>query len=150
MSDIALVWTETAGDVAVKAGDLVVDDGLQTAILLSLYLDRQAGTGDTLPSSSPDRRGWWADQFAPDDGDLIGSRLWLLERSKRTPAVLTAARTYALEALQWLLDDGVASTLDVVAEWYAGPAVSGLALTVVITKPGQAASSRFGIVWQGV
>ena len=41
--------------------------------------------------------------------------LWLLAREKRTPAVLARAELYVREALQWLVDDGVASAIAVAA-----------------------------------
>ena len=60
----------------------------------------------------------------------MGSRLWLLERSKETDDVLARAREYAIEALTWLLEDGVARSLDVTASWVRRGV---LGLVVVIT-----------------
>jgi phage gp46-like protein len=51
------------------------------------------------------------------ENDHTGSRLWLLDRSKRTPDVLDRAVTYGREALQWLLDDRVCERFDFVAEF---------------------------------
>lgn len=144
--DIALIPTGFAGEPAVIANDLAQDDGLETAVQLSLFLDARAGAGDVLPSPDPYRRGWWADQFEVDRVS-IGSRLWLLERSKRTPAVLAAAREYALEALRWLIEDGVASAVEVATSWFQD---NGLAFEITISRPGDTAASRFGYVWQGV
>lgn len=149
--DIALV----DGQPVVVGNDLLLDDGLKTAVQLSLFCDARAGEGDVLPSADPYRRGWWADQFEPDRVSF-GSRLWLLERAKLTRAVLDAARSYALEALQWLLDDAVAESVDVVTEWYSGVSDAGqhtdngIAFSITITRPGDVAASRFGYVWQGV
>lgn len=141
----------SAGDIALIAGaptitqnDLTLDPTLETAIQISLFCDARAAAGDVLPTSDTYRRGWWADQF--EAGEVsVGSRLWLLERSKRTADVLAAARAYVLEALQWLLTDGVASSLAVGAEWYQD---NGIAFDITITKPGDAADSRFGYVWK--
>lgn len=138
--DIALI----NGAVMVERNDLALDDTLETAIQISLFCDARAGAGDVLPSSDTYRRGWWADQF--EAGQVsVGSRLWLLERSKRTPEVLAAAQAYASEALQWLVSDGVASSVTVDVEWYED---DGFALAIVIFKPGDIAGSRFGYVWQ--
>lgn len=134
MSDIGLTWDvmEATGDVAVAANDLVRDDGLQTAVLLSLFTDRRAEQGDQLPDGETDRRGWWADAVPVVDGDRHGSRLWLLARAKQTSATLERAERYAREALAWLLEDQVAERVDVLAEF----ARSGmLALTVTIYRP---------------
>lgn len=115
--DIALVWSNAAGaaDAGIVANDLARDDGLQTAVLLSLFTDRAAEEGDVLPDEETDRRGWWGDEFADDAGDRIGSRLWLLARSKRTDDVLARAEEYARESLQWLIDDKVAERIEVTA-----------------------------------
>ena len=121
MSDIRTVMTPSHDpadpprfDWVIKDHDLASDDGLKTAIILSLFTDRRALEDDPLPDGSDDRRGWWADAFA---GDQIGSRIWLLEREKDTREVVNRARDYAEEALQWLIEDGIAQRIEVMAGW---------------------------------
>lgn len=154
MSDIA---TQLVSDVsafrfdwALGAPGLATDDGLQTAVVISLFTDRRADAAD-LPSGSSgaDQRGWWGDSFAEVEGDRIGSRLWLLAREKQTPATLLKARDYAKEALQWLIDDGIAREVLVQAEWVAGR--NGvLALTVQIARAGQPVNKyQFEAFWKG-
>jgi phage gp46-like protein len=141
----AIDVTNLRSDWAMAQPQLETDDGLQTAIILSLFSDRLAGDEDTLPDGGTDRRGWWGDSFADQAGDRIGSRLWLLEREKQTPAVLQRARDYARESLQWLLVDGVARSVEVDAEY---PQLGMLALTVTITRAqGGAARFRFDNIW---
>ena len=80
-------------------------------------------------------------------GDLIGSRLWLLARSKQLPQVLRAAELYASEALQWLVDDGVASAVDVQAEVVRDGL---LGLQVSITRSAAPVQRyRFEAFWKG-
>lgn len=110
MSDLALQWQDGRADLVFADGDLVTDDSLLTAVLISLGTDRLAAPADTIPDGSDDRRGWWADYL---DSSLIGSRFWLLARSKNTPETLAAARDYDIEALQWLIDDGAWSAVEV-------------------------------------
>lgn len=147
--DIALVWDQSkyAADFVVAANDLQTDGGLRTAILLSLFTDRRAELTDVLPTGETDRRGWWADEFADVPGDLFGSRLWLLSRSKRTNDVLDRAQTYATEALQWLIEDKVATAVSVIASFPAE--YFGINLVVKLTRPGSkdAAVYRFGRAW---
>lgn len=114
MSDVALIWSNVSlsAQFAIEANDLQTDGGLETAILISLFTDRRAEDGDVLPEGETDRKGWWADEFAPVDGDKIGSRLWLLKRSKQTPQVLSRADEYAHESLQWLLEDRVCDRIE--------------------------------------
>ena len=127
-------------DCGMEAGDLVAEGSLRTAVILSLFLDRRANDDDILPNDSDDRRGWWADTVAPMtdygigggsvSGDRIGSRLWLLSREKQLAGVLERARHYAEEALTWLVEDGVATAVQVTA---TNPRQGWLVLEVTVT-----------------
>ena len=146
VNDLALLPPaplDVAGpDCGMEAGDLVAENTLRTAVILSLFLDRRANDDDILPNGSDDRRGWWADTVAPmtdygigggsASGDRIGSRLWLLSREKQLAGVLERARHYAEEALAWLVEDGVATAVSVTA---SSPRSGWLALEVTITLP---------------
>lgn len=89
-----------------------IDDDLARSIIISLFSWHRAGKDDALPGIS--REGWWADTFS--DNDQIGSKLWLLSREKLTPEVLRRAKTYAEDALMWMVDDRVASRVEVTVE----------------------------------
>ncbi len=116
MSDISTVWAgpmQASGDWQIAAPDLLSGNDLQTAVLISLFSDRVAQPDDVIPDGTADPRGWWAD----DPQYPIGSRLWLLSRSKQTSETLAAAQDYIVEALQWLIDDGVVAAVDVLVQW---------------------------------
>ena len=144
VNDLALLPPaplDVAGpDCGMEAGDLVAEGSLRTAVILSLFLDRRADDDDVLPNGSNDRRGWWADTVAPmteygiggglASGDHIGSRLWLLSREKQLAGVLERARHYAEEALTWLVEDGVATAVQVTA---TNPRQGWLVLEVTVT-----------------
>lgn len=88
-------------------GDLLGDEGLTTAVTVSLFTDRVARPDDPLPAAMPgreaDRRGWWGDLLELDGRvNPIGSRLWLLNREKELQEVVNRAREYAEESLAWL------------------------------------------------
>ncbi len=89
---------------------------LVRAVIISLFTWRRANTDDTLPDTSGNLMGWWGDTFATVANDRIGSRLWLLIRAKLTDETVSLAKTYAQEALEWLVQDGVAARVDVEAE----------------------------------
>ncbi len=147
MSDLALRWssTEFAADLAVEANDLVRDDGLETAVLLSLFTDRRADDGDPLPDAQTDRRGWWGDDVPPIEGDRIGSRLWLLSREKESQGTLSRVEEYSREALRWLIDDLVVERVDVRAEI---PRRGMLGLSVTIYRPqADPVTYRFNKAW---
>ncbi len=136
MSDIKTTFIdwEQGADFSLDGLGLTEDDGLETAVIISLFTDRRANADDSIPDGSSDRRGWWADEFATINNDLIGSRLWLLSREKQVPAVLVKAQAYAQEALQWLVEDGVAESVAVVA---SNPRSGVLGLQVAISRPQQ-------------
>lgn len=117
MSDIRTVLIDPVkgADYALDALGLIEDNGLDTAVILSLFTDRRAAVDDVLPGDSTDRRGWWADAYATIPGDKFGSRLWLLSREKQLSAALVRAKEYAEESLQWLIADGVAKSVHATA-----------------------------------
>lgn len=114
MPDIMLSINSTGSlsDVTVDRGDLQLDAGLQTAVVVSLFCDARADDTDVLPDGQTDKRGFWGDL----PGARVGSKLWLLNREKMLPSVAERARKYAAEALQWMIDDGIALRVDVTAE----------------------------------
>jgi phage gp46-like protein len=119
---------------------------LVRAVLVSLFTWRRALPDDDLPGA--DRMGWWGDTWPTVRGDRIGSRLWLLSRSKLMNATPGLAVEYAREALQWLIDDGVAEAVNVEAERQG---LDRLALGVVINRgAGDRVDIRFADVWATV
>jgi phage gp46-like protein len=147
MSTIAIAWDNTTGrgDWARDPdGNLALAGDLEAAIWVSLFTDRRTKPDDVLTDGTDDRRGWWADTYAEKP---IGSRLWLLDRSKRLPETLRRAEEYTREALAWLIEDGVAARVDVTAEW-AGPTFMVIR-PVVIHRDGRRTDLRFEWAWQG-
>lgn len=147
MADIAITWDTTnfRGDWTIGAGDLGVDPGgIESAVLVSLFTDRVASDDYTPPPGEPfDRRGWWGDTYEPSP---IGSRLWQLNRSKKTDnnGLLLKARDYAREALQWLVDGGIAASVNV-ETWWLQP--TALALRVTLVEPKVPGKNTFSFVW---
>lgn len=147
LADLALTWSNTTGDADLSLidSDLASDRGLATAVALSLFTDRRAETDDTPPSGDArDRRGWWADQFAAVESDRIGSRLWLLDRSKRSNETVLRAQEYVREALAWMLEDRVVENIDVTVE------TTGARITIAVglKRPGRdPVSFRFAHSW---
>ncbi|WP_413676439.1 phage GP46 family protein [Pantoea dispersa] len=102
-------------------------DPLTRAVVISLFTWRKAGKDD-VPE---EKNGWWGDTFPTVQNDRIGSRLYLLKRSKLTNQTPLKARAYITEALQWLTDDGVAARVDVTA---LRPGINTLSASTVIQK----------------
>jgi phage gp46-like protein len=88
---------------------------LENAVTISLFTDARAAADDEIPGGDTDRRGHWADMWL-DEGESLGSRLWLLKREKVTQAVINKARDYCMEALEWLVDADHLQAVNVTAE----------------------------------
>lgn len=73
MTDISLRFPEVidAADFVLSGGVLSIDDGLRTAIIISLFTDARAADDDVLPQLGGDRRGWWGDAEPDVEGDQI-------------------------------------------------------------------------------
>ncbi len=145
--DLAFVAQGEAGiaDLALESGDFKADNGLETAVLVSLFTDRFVPFAD-LPENVEDPRGWWADALSDVAGDRIGSRLWLVfDRGKLDVNAQNDAKDYAEEALAWLVDVGLASR--VIVETSVATGVQ-LTISVRIFRP-TGDSIPFKYIWDG-
>ena len=149
--DIRLYWNNTdgIGDWLFAEGDVQTGQDLATACLVSLFTDKLA-TPDFVPTDGTlDRRGWWAD---PYNDQPLGSNLWQLERAKKTRDTLATARRYAQDALQWIVDDGVAESISVDTGWMkAEYGATCLGIKVILVEPsGDLRRFTFGWAWRDI
>ena len=86
-------------DIRVDGYELLRDPGFETAVLISLFTDARADDTDTLPDTYEDRRGYFGSIL---EDSPIGSKLWLLGRSKIDNTTLQLAEQYIIDALQWM------------------------------------------------
>lgn len=119
--------------VRTPEGGLDASDPLGGAVIASLFTDLTADPADMTPDLGNDRRGWWADagRFGID---RMGSLIWLEHRNKLTDPVRRRVEEKAAAALDWLIDDGIASEVEVVAS-FPRELRDGLLLEVVVTQP---------------
>lgn len=83
-------------------------DPLTRSVVISLFTWRRADPDDQADVPM----GWWGDTWPAVQNDRIGSKLWLYQRSKLTNQLVNNIRTCIRDALQWMLDDGVVSRID--------------------------------------
>lgn len=120
--DVKVTPSDDGGSIEFVSGQPVMDQGLATAVYLSLY---------TTP-------GWWADQG-------VGCNLEALESRPLTNQTRLDAEEAARAGLAWLVEQGIASEVVVSAEIVA-PSV--LALTVRVLEPdGTVEDFRYRINW---
>ena len=146
MADAAMVMTENGGELVLSGFDLARDDGLETAVIISLFTDRRASP-EQIPVELPqdDLRGYWGDISNATPSDQTGSLLWLLAREKQLPQVLGRAQQYCREALAWMVEDLVATRVEVTAEFVAQ---GWMLILIDIYRPtGSPVRYRFNYEW---
>jgi phage gp46-like protein len=146
MADAAMVMTENGGQLVLSGFDLARDEGLETAVIISLFTDRRA-SAEQLHVELPqdDLRGYWGDIGNATPSDQTGSLLWLLAREKQLPQILGRAQQYCREALAWMVEDLVATRVEVTAEFVAQ---GWMLILVDIFRPtGSPVRYRFNYEW---
>lgn len=121
-------------DVTIENGDLKMGDSLATAVVMSLFCDARSVTNAT--------GGWWGDALA---NYQYGSQLWTLRGRKLTSENLALIKKYAENALQWIISDGVASSVSVSV---VREGIDRVSLAVTIQRPGGMSKSyKFYKIW---
>lgn len=115
MTDITLSLTNNQFDWLITNNDLVWsnDNGIQTAVLISLFTDRVAPIDYKFDPFEYDPRGVWSDTY---NDYIVGSLLWTLTKravitSKQT--LLAQAQQMCLNALQWMVKENLIYNLSV-------------------------------------
>jgi len=125
----AVSWTDENGNSVVDengqpldtsftaGGVLAAGEDLFTAALISIFTDAAAGPDDKLPvGEEDDPRGWWA--------GAIGSKIWLRLRLRADDLTRAMIENDMGVALQWMLDDGVVTKIEISTEWARPGALS--------------------------
>lgn len=143
---IKLAFQPTLGrcDLVRHDGNLETDEGLETAVLISLFTDARVDEPELRGGSEIDPRGWWGDAYARAPGDGLGSKLWALARKGVSAETRRLAEDFSREALAWLLADGLAKSITAVAlPWRR----DGIALRIAIERPRRLAP-RWERTWE--
>ena len=90
-------------------------DSLSRAVVISLFTWRRADDNDDYDQELG-KKGWWGDSYPQVIRDKIGSKLWMLLRQKITDETIARAEEYSKQALEWLIDDGVVTSITVTVE----------------------------------
>jgi len=134
MVDVALIWKNGKADLLLQDDGLVAGNDLITAITVALFSDGRANIEDV--DAGEDLRGWWSRE--------IGSLLWLLDRKKITKENIALAVNFAKSALQFLIDTGIASNVDVQGSRLN---LTGIKLDIKVIR---AANSKYDYLWDAI
>ena len=99
-------------DIPVENGDFVLVDGVETAIGVSLFTDARTDAANV--SEAFKRRGFSGNLLTLAEGFELGGELWTLEQARLDQNTLNAAQDIVKRALQYMINDGIADTIDVV------------------------------------
>ena len=132
-------------------GQLELEDGFRSQVILSVLTDRLAEDSDDVPQSDhpafPERRGYWGDFLSPLGlDDRYGSRLWLLEGHALNDETRARARSYVLESLAWLESEGIG----VVTVETRVPSRGVLEIFITITDATTRLDRRYAIQWEAM
>lgn len=125
--------------------NLETDEGLESAVTISLFSDARAAEDDDVPAEG-DKRGWWGSSYLTPEGRELGSKVWQLLRAKASKANVNRATLIIQDALQWMIDTKVASVITATLEPIAGRA-DILSLRITIQRPGKLAP-RWDHFWE--
>lgn len=120
------------------AGDFLLADGLEGAIITSLFSDRRAREDEVADPMK--RRGWIGDMVSEEPGDRFGSGLWLYEQHRMTAETATGLRVEAEQALDWMATEQLIQSAS--ARVTADPANRRYYLHVDLYEPGGGGTTR--------
>lgn len=145
MSDLAL-YRRNDGcydlDFDASRGDLSTTEGLENAVVISLGTnarERKLGRNANL---KPCVGGWWGD--ALDELGTLGGYLYEAFSGKLAPATSKQIETLVKEALQWMVDDGIASSIECVATAMGKTTI----LEIVLKKPDGDKAFMYELNWR--
>lgn len=144
MNDVGLFLKKngTVFDIGLDQADLKADNGLETALAISVFTDARVND-DQLPYGTTKKRGWWGDMFPDHPGDKIGSRMWTINPAKITNETRNLAVDYCRESTRWLIEDGIASVINFSSEYNEN---KHLKIYIEVVKP-DGTSPKYEVLW---
>lgn len=109
MADLSLYRRSDGNfDLAFDGVDLLTGKSLESIVVLSLGSDGRVASGSFKNELQDD--GWWGESTF--EGDRWGSLLHTLFKKKNDPNVVLLARQYVSDCLKWIVEDGIADSVD--------------------------------------
>ena len=129
-------------DLAFVDGDLQLGKSLESAALVSVGSFGRGAEKAFKKDLQDD--GWWAEPTI--EGDVWGCLVHTLTQVSKRPNRELLAVQYVKDSLRWLVDDGVADSVDAAADVTS----EYLVITVHIEKGGEREDYRYEILWNEV
>lgn len=129
-------------DLIIGEGDFVFTEGLDTTVITSILSDARAS--DTDVGQARYRGGWLPNVEFQRANSQLGSLLWLMEQRRRTTESLNLAVDLTEKALVWLVEDGIARSVQVFGSFQG----EGAILDITITSFSGETDSVFVPLWR--
>lgn len=113
MQDVLLKYDPNLGvyDLQLDGADFASVDGMETAIVTSLFTDARAPE-NRVPTAQR-RRGWIGNILTIGQRRELGSLLWTLDQARITQNTMNNARVDAQACFNWMVEDGAARSINV-------------------------------------
>jgi phage gp46-like protein len=125
------------------SGQLAMDDGLESAIILALYTNARNPDDRTRDRMGAMAQGYWGNALSPEVPEM-GSLFYSFAREPRTEATRERYRREAEQRLSVLVDDGVAQSITVEAEFWQE---EGIALKIRTVGP-TGDARQYDFIWR--
>lgn len=126
MTDVALRETNDGGEITVENGLVLMSEGLETAVFLSLF----GGNDDDAGDAASVRAQWWGNLDESEATRTYRSETqYLLKALPAVPSNLRRVEQAAARDLAWMLTADVAKSIDVAASI---PSLNRIRLAVLI------------------
>lgn len=138
MTDVLLRQADDGGEITLQGGLLLLSDGIETAVYLSLFGGNEDDPGDV---DGPLQ--WWGNLLEAEPERAYRSETqYLLKSLPAIPANLRRIEQAAARDLQWMLDTDNAQSITVEATI---PALNRVQINLtIITAAGQSIELSFG------
>ena len=123
--DLKITIGDNGGDIEVRGGQITMDAGLLTAVVVSLYTEA----------------GFWGNLIAKRDSERIGQGYVEASAEPITADMLSACESAAQDSLSWLVSEGLAESVQVSV---SNPRADSISTRIIIKKP-----SGDSVVWEG-
>ena len=100
-------------DIAFENGNIKGVDGLESAILVSLFTDARASSGDVR---DPLMRRGWLGNILNEDNRQLGSTLWLADQARADQNTANFLKREVKNCLNWMLEDGIIKYMSIATE----------------------------------
>ena len=124
-----------------SGNDLAEVQGIETSLIVSLFTNARASSGN-VPESFR-RRGWCGNILTKSENYELGSLLWTLNQSRLNRSTLNLSEDICKKALQFMVNDRIADTIEVVSEEISERACK---ITIILYRENNEVA-RYSTIW---